>query len=219
MIVFEAGASLGCRSLGGILRERWTDLAKSIAWRNEVRKRTSAPNQEPTEYEAELPEYGGDPGLDDVFVTFHALPRSSFDGYVQRWNDTLKSEDAAALQRAVAHDFLDTTKAKVEGLKRANGDDFEAEHPFSTGVIQILEDNKLLGDLFHAGIFLHGLTGERRKNCGASQQSTSTPSTATPALLPEESSGDAMEALATGIASLRARDDKESTSSTGAPSA
>lgn len=99
------------------------------------------------------------------------------------------AERVERLQQAERHaadrarDAARKLVSRVDGLANMDGSDLAmpAGDELSADELDLLEDNGLLDPLVRAGMYLQDLPDEARKNCGASQPSTSANSTAAPA--------------------------------------
>lgn len=196
MMIYRRGASLGPRSLGGVLRARWDRLRESR--QRSIDKRAAnkgvpssddppcetcgrpAPPLEP------LDPYNLGDGYDDVTVEFRALRKASFEELSHAFDEAPDRETAAAVLRE--------SLIAVTGLEDVDGPVEIRE--VTEEALDLFEDNKLLTPLVLAWGYLHTLEDDARKNCGASQPSTSgrPDTTATRAQPQAERERDATEA-------------------------
>ena len=204
MIVYERGASMGKRSLGLVLREGWRLRQEDRLARIAKRKSNAGvpPSDDPPCEKCGRPapelkplaDYDGDPGLDGLRVEFAALSRERFETLSAAWEASVGLDRKPMLEAGRA--ILEESLLSLDGLERADGSAVEVKKAtFGASTVEMLEDNKLFDALILAWGYLHQLEGDARKNCGASQPSTSgsRSGTATLALAPSESGRDVTE--------------------------
>jgi hypothetical protein len=186
-IPYKAGVPMGRRMLGLVLREQWARLSRSRDRQIEKQKRAGYKEPKNDDGSPMLPlgDYPMDPELDLVGFECRALALK-----------TIRVHQAAmamAMRKAQAFDekgegdlaeitaMADTAKADLLQAALVDFDGLNIEDGLAPGHLEALADNGYVDHLVEAILHLHELTGEARKNCGASPSQTSANTTATPA--------------------------------------
>ena len=243
MIVFKRGTKLPPKYLTAVLRAQHEEAQKRQAdeLARRAERNIPASDEKPCETCGKVPDveplgdFEGFEHLDGLRVVFRSLSTSEVRAYrldmmsmvasftdedsddpevqAKRYENLKKSErHAAELKRDVAVKLI----ASIDGLANTDGSDLlmPAEKELSADELDLLEDNGLLDPLMSAGMYLQDLTDEARKNCGASQPSTSASTTAAPA----HNTSDTAEVVTTSTGPIQAGEMTSTSTSIGSAS-